>query len=643
MTDEIDNDYETARRLFDQKDPAAAKRLLASVFERAPDHLEALRLAARIAALEQDWQCAHDRLTRALAIAPNSPTLYYQYAVTCDKLMRPDEAEAHLRRVLEIDPDFADAHRRLADLLLVREDPAEAERHYRCVLALRPDQYESLALLHQAMQKQGRSDDFIAYCRQLIARVPDHAGTYLQLGVAQQKRGDVDGALQSYRQVIARDPACYEAYWYVGALYRSQGNMEAAIEWLQKAVALRPHAVEAKALLCDAYEMVDRLDDAERLAREVVAPKAGATQSTRVLATTVLASVLRRRKRPAEGYAALSGIEIPSDPNEAQGALFELGRLADDLGDYPAAFEHFRRGNAALKLAQRASDEDKAAYHRRIERVRSTFTPEWVATWPRYPADALPVTPVFIVGFPRSGTTLIDRVLDCHPDIQVMEERPVMSPIQREIERMTGNDLSALPRLTTTQWRQLRGRYLAIADEYTKPGQGTMIVDKMPLNLLWAGICHWLFPEARFIFSIRHPCDVVLSCFMQPFVFNQANANYYTVEDGALLYDRAMALWQHYRTILPIPCHSYRYEDLIDDFETTVRGVLDFLDQPWHPELAHFDRKARERGHVRIPSYWQVSQPIYRSAHFRWQRYRDQIAGVLPLLEPWAKRFGYEA
>lgn len=634
---DIQSEYLSAKRYFEQRDFASAKKVLDALLEKSPDLAEGLQLAARLAALEGEWEQSSEYLTRAIAIAPENPRLHYEFAVTREKLKRMEDAAASYRRAIELAPGFVEAHRRLGDVLIVLGDLDQAETHYRRVLEKQPDQYETLMLLSQTLEQLGRPADFIRFCRRLVGYAPEYAGAHLQLGIMLQKQGNFDAALASYRKVLELEPQCYDAYWYGGMIHRVRGDVDEAIEWLQKAVDTRSQRHEAKALLSDAYEAVNCLDDAERLAREVLEK-----EPHNPLAARVLASILRRAKRSDEGYALLSAIPIPRDPHEAQAVCFELGRLADAAGNYAAAFAHFKQANASLAAAQKARDDDKLAYRRKLALLRETFTPEWVASWPTYPPENSATTPVFLIGFPRSGTTLIDQILDCHPNIQVMEERPIMFHVQSELERMTGNDPKGLSRISADQWRQLRARYVSMTSEYVEPGKGSLIVDKLPLNIVGAGICHWLFPEARFIFAVRHPCDVVLSCFMQSFAFNQAMANFYTLEDGAKLYDRVMDLWYHYRSMLPIPFHQYRYEDLVDNFEDTVRGILSFLDQPWHPDVMNFDSRARTRGYINTPSYSQVSQPIYRSSRFRWQRYREQMAGVLPLLEPWAKRFGYE-
>jgi len=635
-TDDTHDEYSSARRLLEQRDLAAARQVLETLLAQDPNHLDGLQLAARVTALEGDWSRAQEWLARAQAISPDNARLCYEYAMTEERLGHTEAAMGGYRRAIEIDVSLAEAHRRLADLLIAQGDPEPAQAHYQRVLAVHPDQYETLVLLSQTMERVGRAEAFVVYCRQLIEHAPDYAGAYLQLAIMLQKQGDFDAAITAYLAAIEREPGSYEAYWYLGMIHRVRGEVDEAIGWLQKAVLLRPQRSEAKALLCDAYEAVNRLEDAETLAREVLT---GEVHNP--LAARVLASILRRNKDPEGGYALLSAIPVPDDPHEAQAVRFELGRLADASGSYATAFEHFKQANAALAVAQKARDEDKTAYRRKIALLRATFAPEWVSSWQTYPTDDDLAAPVFLVGFPRSGTTLIDQILDCHPNLQVMEERPIMFHVQNELERMTGNDPNALANLSADQRHQLRARYFSMASEYTVPGQGSLIVDKLPLNIVGAGICQWLFPEARFLFAVRHPCDVVLSCFMQSFAFNQAMANFYTLEDGAILYDQVMGLWQHYRSVLPISCHQYRYEDLVDEFEETVRGILDFLDQPWHPDVMNFDSRARGRGYINTPSYSQVSRPIYRSSRFRWQQYREQMEPVLPLLEPWAKRFGY--
>ena len=166
-------------------------------------------------------------------------------------------------------------------------------------------------------------------------------------------------------------------------------------------------------------------------------------------------------------------------------------------------------------------------------------------------------------------------------------------------------------------------------------------IDKFPFYLTLAGLIHVAFPRAKFLFALRHPCDAVLSCFMQNFRLNEAMANFRTLGDTASIYDRTMRLWQAFRDRFGLDVHTIRYESLVDDFDGQVRGLCTFLGVPWEESLRQFSSKALDRGKINTPSYEQVSKPIYRDARYRWERYRPYLEPHLPLLQPWIERYGY--
>jgi hypothetical protein len=155
-------------------------------------------------------------------------------------------------------------------------------------------------------------------------------------------------------------------------------------------------------------------------------------------------------------------------------------------------------------------------------------------------------------------------------------------------------------------------------------------------------LIHRLFPDARFILSLRHPCDVALSCFMQGFELNDAMANFLSLEDTAALYDLVLTHWQRCRDVLPLQVHRLRYEQLVADPGAAMRPLIDFLGLDWRPETLDHRKTAAARGQISTPSYNQVTQNLYGHASGRWQRYRDQLAPVLPILLGWAGRRGYE-
>ena len=245
--------------------------------------------------------------------------------------------------------------------------------------------------------------------------------------------------------------------------------------------------------------------------------------------------------------------------------------------------------------------------------------------------------PVFLVGFPRSGTTLLDQIFDAHPQVQVFEEQPFLRAVRKSIagypQSLAQMDVDARAAARQIYWQSLRA---AGADL-----EGKTVINKMPLDIVHAGLIQRVFPEARIIFALRHPADCVLSCFMQDFVPNGAMLNFLTLEGSARFYDRVMTLWQAYRTLLPLHVQEVRYENLIADLRQEVGPALSFLGLPWHDAMGDPAAHALARGTIKTPSYSQVTQPIYSTAADRWRRYEKHMQPVMPLLEAHIKRFGY--
>ena len=196
--------------------------------------------------------------------------------------------------------------------------------------------------------------------------------------------------------------------------------------------------------------------------------------------------------------------------------------------------------------------------------------------------------------------------------------------------------------LVPAHQEELRQIYFEELDSHLgSEGRSAIIVDKLPLNIVEAGLIHRIFPQARFLFAQRHPCDCVLSCFMQSFYINEAMVNFLDLEDAARFYDKVMTLWQKYLSVLPLEVHTVRYENLIEAFEETLTPLLDFLGVEWDDSIRNYTETASRRERIYTPSYNQVTQPLYTRARGRWERYSKNMQPVLPTLLPWARRFGY--
>jgi len=316
-----------------------------------------------------------------------------------------------------------------------------------------------------------------------------------------------------------------------------------------------------------------------------------------------------------------------------------LAKTYDKLGKFDKAFTQFEITNKLVKQSSEAKRVKDQLYFNRVSELSKSWSSVTKITWPDVQAPN-PHSLAFLVGFPRSGTTLLDTILRSHSAVSVCEEKPMVDAMQNLLGGLATPDL--LTGLSDGQISELRRAYYdELSTHIEIDGSCNLIIDKHPLNIIQTALIHRVFPDAKFILALRHPYDCVLSCFMQNFKLNNAMANFLSLEQTAKLYDAVMSLWLSYKNALDLDVGVVKYEKLISDLQGTVEPLLKFLNLDWHDDLLDYQQTALSRGIINTASYSQVTQKLYTQASGRWKNYRDQIKEILPLLAPWAERFGY--
>lgn len=464
---------------------------------------------------------------------------------------------------------------------------------------------------------------------------PSEARAMGRLASSYQLQDRLGPAEQCARQALARDPRLVEVRMNLAVILRNNAQGAASRAELRRAAILQPATLLTWRRIAIAEELLSNLTAAEAAARRALAIDARDHD-----AAIVLAFVQRRTGRidaALQGLAALPDRllgEIKRDVVE-----FELGALHDRRGETDAAFDRFTRGNA-LALARAAPGTvNAAAYVAEISAHAQALSTPYVKRWrPMPPADP---PPVFMVGFPRSGTTLLDQVLDAHPAVRVLEELPILSAVANRLARPHATLPERLADLTEPQVDQLRATYSALLNRYAGADAPAVVIDKMPLNITLSGLILRMYPNAKLIVSLRHPCDVCLSCFMQPFRLNPSMANLVDLDSATRLYALAMRIWLRARRALSPDHVAVRYEDLIEDVEGHARRTLAFLGLEWDDRVLGHLEHARSRGVIRTPSFRQVTEPIYTRARGRWHRYRAHLEPFMERLAPFIDEFGY--
>lgn len=498
----------------------------------------------------------------------------------------------NLERAAALAPGSAPTRINLARALRLAGDFQKAEQVLRLMIRDLPDDPQPLMDLHDLLKEQVRTDEISPVLDRALELRPDDVELLLARGRHLGSILEMDKAGDAFRDVLRRDPANGDAFVGLATVYEHS----------------QPDALE---------------DLAQQAERQMIEP------NPRHL---VQAFAHRRAKRFQEGYEALAAVD---ERYEGPRRAHLLGQLLEGLGNYDGAF-------AAFDLMNQLQSEDpslpleRAALLREEVRTRlAQTTPEWFKAWKSPPLPPERPSPVFLVGFPRSGTTLLDTILMGHPDTVVMEERPVISRLEQEV------GFGAIATLDEPAIRKAQQRYFDIAGEYVDVNAAPLLVDKAPLLLNQAAFIHRLFPQSQFLLAIRHPADVLLSCFVSNFTLNNAMANFLRLDTAAEFYDLTFRSWENARRVLPLTVQTVIYEQLVEDPPAILRPVVEKLGLEWHEDMLDHTRTAAERGLISTASYAQVTQPIYRRSVGRWHNYRAHLEPVLPLLAPWVEKFGY--
>jgi tetratricopeptide (TPR) repeat protein len=551
-----------------------------------------------------------------------------------------------------------------AHLAQATEDYPAAIAAYRTIVAREPCDWESLNNLGNALAGMDNLDASIAALTHALTLNPDSAPTRLNLALQLNLAGKVDEGEALLRDAIRRDPLDLPALSELGALLRLKGPSDEVADLFGRAGAIDPtdvalavaHGSEARdmnrfnesemayrrALMLEPANPFANLGLAnffENLNREDELPNLIASARMAGAEPGVLAYIdaldCRRSGKFGEGLKSLDQI---SDAVERPRCEHLRGQFLDGLGRYDAAFDAFTEMNELFR-ADPSQPEARAAVYADI--VRSDFatvTPSWFKQWGPPAEPDSRSSPVFLVGFPRSGTTLLDTILMSHPDVEILEEEPTL----REVSEIL-HEVGALPDATAEILMSARDKYWEVAEKLTALRPGSLLVDKNPLLMNKLPLIRRLFPDARIILAVRHPCDVVLSCYITNFSLNAGMANFLTLESTANLYDLSFRFAERAIEVMSLSVHTVIYENIVADRELELRALFEFLGLDWDPAVLDHQSTARGREHIKTASYAQVVQPIYTRAAGRWERYRKHLAPILPILQPWIERFGYTA
>jgi tetratricopeptide (TPR) repeat protein len=609
-----------------------------------------------------DLEKGVEHLRRARDLRPTDPVVARNLASTLSQLGRYSEA-------LEIITDELVESDKSLQLLKLRgflaqmaDDFAVATGSYEQVVAASPDDWESWNNLGNARRAQDDFEGAVAAIRRAVELNSLSPPVRLNFATALHQAGQFAEAEEQLRKMADDFPSDPKPLRELFGLRREQFREEEALEAIEEAVRRDPQDVELALGLASHRLMLLRHADAETAYRRVLEIEPGnklaylgvATAYELTNRTSELAAWVgeaeqagveadalnfirafdhRRAKRYAEGLEALR--QVPEELETAR-RYHLYGQLLEGVKDYDGAFAAYERMNDIGRADPSLPEERAAAYRAGVARQLEAMTPDWAASWIPLPEDDRP-SPVFLVGFPRSGTTLLDTILMSHPQVEVLEEEPT---VKNAFDALGG--FERLPDASPKSLKEALDVYFETARSRTSLAPGHLLIDKNPLAMNNLPAIRRLFPDARVILALRHPCDVVLSCFVTNFKLNDGMANFLRLDTAAELYDLSFRYFERARELLKPPVHTIVYENIVEDRDRELRPLFEFLGLDWHDSVLDHETTARGRGHIKTASYAQVVEPIYKRSAGRWQNYRKHLEPVIPVLRPWAEKFGYE-
>jgi len=582
-----------------------------------------------------------------LAAAPNDESGLMLLALVLQRQGRAAAAATTHRRLTELFPQASQHWNNLGTLARETGDPIEAKNAYAQALRLDPAYYNAwmnLGFLHAELGEFPNARD--AYLRALAletgsieARV--HAARTCATLAEQERAHELIADWSTWPTLpieLAHD--------LVGVLLQL-GRIHEARARLDALLGENPTNIAAQAKMALICERLNQLDEArDWIARIPPLDSLRDPLDCEDVANAHIALALREGD-PERVGKLLDWLRAHLPPNRHidESWYFLLAQAHAKQSDPPRTMAALAQAHALqLDIARQVVPELLTPDAEPLKSAAIWIDAANYRGWKPDPTAPPPeASPVFVVGFPRSGTTMLEQMLDAAPELKSMDERAFT---QNLIERMSEYGLlypRDLNQLTVAQCSEMRALYWQLTAEVAPRAPHERLVDKNPMNMLRLPLLKRLFPEAPVILALRHPCDVILSNYMQHFRSSAFAVMCSSLERLAKSYVAAMRFWIHHEALLaPRVLHS-RYEDLLHDFAGNSRRIATFVDVESSEPMLHFDRHAREKGFISTPSYTQVIEPPHKRSIGRWHAYAKYFEPVLPILEPIMTHWGYTA
>jgi tetratricopeptide (TPR) repeat protein len=563
---------------------------------------------------------------RAIAIDDNFAQAHSNRGNALQRLKRFAEAEPAYRRAIELQPSFVDSWNNLGTCLRELKRSEEAETIYRKALELgpnNPDTLDNLALAVKDLDRLDEAADLLRRALVIESRSDKFHLHYATLLLDQKKTEEAFAAVQ---RALALNADNHDSINLMGRVAFDRGELEESLAYYRQALALKPELADAYNNMGNVLKELGRLEEAQNAYLEALRLDPG------IIGVYVNLADSKKLRAGDPNLTAMEELAAKKEglsKNDRMQLDFALGKAYADLEDYDRSFQRLLAGTAAKRAA---IAYDEAATFALFDQLEAVFTRSLINA--KSGGGDPSRMPIFIIGMPRSGTTLVEQIIASHPMVHGAGELKIFNDVILTVRGRDGDALhfpDFVPALDADALRQIGARYTALVRKLSEKSGRTdiaRITDKMPSNYYFAGLIHLALPNAKIIHTIRNPIDTCISCFSKLFTAEQNHT--YDLGELGRYYKRYERLMAHWRTVLP-PGRilDVRYEDVVADLEGEAQRIIGHCDLSWDERCLSFHKTDRP---VRTASATQVRKPIYNTAIGRWRVYEDYLDPLLRAL-----------
>jgi tetratricopeptide (TPR) repeat protein len=570
--------YAKGRRLQQKTELLAAVRAYRQAIKIKPDFVEALNNLGNVLVDLGSYIDAAKAYRKAVKLLPEHPMLMNNLGNVLQLQGENKKAIEWFKSAIALDLNYADAYCNLGHALKDLGDLEKASKSYQTAIQLDPANQEAYNGFGNILVKKGEPEEAVIAFQKVVSIDPNHKEAYNGLGNALLDIGEIERAIISFRRAIELNPYNKEAYRGLGNVHNGSGNLELAIDLYRQVLKVQPDDAQAYRMLSACKKFSSRDDDLHTM--ELLMDKSGGSDQQNM--------------------------------NLAYG----LGKAYEDLQEYEKSMTYIIEAN---RLKRKSVNFDNSVVKKAFDDIKDSFSKDFFDN--RDKTGSQDASPIFILGMPRSGTSLAEQILASHPHIFGAGELTLLSKLTLQISEK--GSVNKYPQGIGA----LRSDYLQeLGDEYIEKirkhsGSAKYIIDKMPHNFLYIGFIKTILPNAKIIHCTRNPMDNCLSLFKNYF----ATGHLYSYEMTELgqYYGLYLDMMKHWQLSLPGFCYELRYEQLVENVEAETRNLLEYCNLPWDKACLDFHKTERL---VQTASSAQVRRPIYNGSVELWTRYEKQLS-----------------